>query len=322
MADAKPSPFTKPKSPPIVAPVSVCRLGEHCHVNGKGLKTFGTKFPLATVQRLASCCIQLTGENFYDPTKPDLRVASGVLIAPEVALFAAHSVSQSFKAGGLKVLMDFECNAATAPPGMRSQYTSAWPACTELATAAQAVEVKTLEVGSKIDLDYAMVLIKWNSVSSSNQVKLPRIPVMPKHGFVFSKELLMIGHHDDSKNQGEPTQACAFKLVKDKGPNPVNQTDPNTADTYGYGELGFSAVFGFSGGGVFNEQGELIGLVKGDSVGVAGVPRINIVFLNLGLAAGKTMNDPRRGRLLQWINTGNPLKPGDGGSSPPIRFIT
>jgi len=318
---ARPSPFARPTTPPVVAPVPVCRLGQRCHVNGRGLTTFGTKFPLATVQRLASCSIQLVNSNFLNPGQPDLRVASGVLIAPEVALFAAHSVSQGFSAQGIRVLMDFECDTATAPPGMRSQYSAAWPTCTSLATASQAVEVKTLEIDSSVGLDYAMVLIKWNSASASNQVKLPRIPIMPKPGFFFSNELLLIGHPDDSSKQGEPTQACAFKLVQAKGPNPQNVTDANNPDTYGYGEFGFAAGDGFSGGGVFNELGELIGLLKGNGVGVPGMNANNFAFLNLGLAAGKTMNDPRRGRLIKWFSSGDPLKPGDSTSTTPVTFI-
>src|SRR5437868_13657665 len=150
---------------------------------------------------------------------------------------------------------------------MRYQYAAAWPACTSLATASQAVEVKTLEIDSSVGLDYAMVLIKWNSASASNQVKLPRIPIMPKPGFFFSNELLLIGHPDDSSNQGEPTQACAFKLVQAKGPNPQNVTDANNPATYGYGEFGCAGGDGFPAGGLFNELGARIGVLKRSGVG-------------------------------------------------------
>ena len=47
----KKNPFAAPKTPPVVAPVPVCSLGMRCHVNGKGLTKFGTKFPVATVRK-------------------------------------------------------------------------------------------------------------------------------------------------------------------------------------------------------------------------------------------------------------------------------
>ncbi len=300
----KPSIFSPPAAPPVVSPVPVCKLGERCHINGKGLATFGTKFPLALVQKLASSCIQLTGVNFNDPSKPDLRVASGVLIAPEVALFAAHSVSQGFSAGGVKALMCFECSAATAPPGMFSQYRGSWPTCTPLATAAQAVEVKTLEIDSSNDLDYALIRLKWlNAVNGV--VTLPRVPVFPKMGTNITKELLLIGHPDDFKtNQGEETQACAFKLFKDPGPNPQTQQ----GDVYAYGEFNFTRGSGFSGGGVFNEQGELVGILSGTPGNtIPGLNPNNFAFLKLNRIVTNTTNDPRRGRMSAYLNTGNPL---------------
>ena len=159
----------------------------------------------------------------------------------------------------IKVLVDFECDKATAPPGMRFQHPSGWPSCTALATAAQAVEIKTLESSQSDEFDYAIVLIKWNSVSAANTVQLPRTPVLPKPSFIFTDEMLLIGHPDDSKGQGEETQGCAFKVVKTNGPNPQN----GQGDAFGYGDFGFSRGDGFSGGGVFNDKGELVGLLKG-----------------------------------------------------------
>jgi hypothetical protein len=313
------SPFTRPRTPPVVMPVPVCSLGQRCHVNGKGLTRFGTKFPLAMVQRLASCCIQLTSPNFMNPGNPDLRVASGVLIAPEVALFAGHSLTQGMAVGQAKMILDYECDTATAPPGMRYQYyPGAWPACTSLATVAQAVEVKTLEFSDKTEYDYGMLLIKWSSVSASNTVHLPRVPVFPKLSPSHSDEMILIGHPDDSSGQGEPSQACAFKLVKQRGPNPYN----NQGDWFSYGDFGFSVATGFSGGGVFNDAGDLVGLMSGTPGNIiAGLNPNNLAFNYLALVAGRTMNDPRRGRLLLWQTKGDPLKPGDGGSVPPPTFV-
>lgn len=302
--DKTPSIFSQNSPPPVVAPVPVCKLGERCHVNGKGLTMFGTKFPSALVQRLASSSIQLTGPNFNDRTKPDLRVASGVLIAPEVALFAAHSVNQGFSAGDIHPLMCFECSTTTAPPGMFSQYRGGWPACTPLASTFQAVEVKTLEIDSAQDLDYALIRIKWTN-APGNVVKLPRVPVFPKMGTNLTNELLLIGHPDEfSTNQGEPTQACAFKLFKESGPNP--QT--GKGDVYGYGEFNFTRGAGFSGGGVFNEQGELVGILSGTAGNtIPGLTSKHFAFLKLNRIHTNTENDPRRGRISAYLKTGNPL---------------
>ncbi len=318
MAPPKLSPLAPPPPPPVVPPAPLCKLGERCHVNGKGLKTFGTKFPIAAVQKAASCSIALVADDVTRNVK-DARIASGVLITPEVALFAAHSMQGLAK---ISILMDFECDAATAPAGMHSQHRNQWPACTSSATVAQGVEVKALEIGATDEFDYVMLLIKWNSPSP---VKLPRIPVFPKMAFVPKPpdELLLVGHPDDATTkQGEPTQACAFKLVESIGPNPSNIGNKLTDDVYGFGEFNFTRGEGFSGGGVFNQQGELVGLLKGNGVGVPKMTANNFAFLNLGACSGKMMNDPKRGRLFQWLSTGNPLKPGDGGAATPPTFTT
>jgi hypothetical protein len=272
------------------------------------------------VQRLASSCIQLI---IPDPkgSSTKVRIASGVLIAPEVALVAAHTLQSGIAAGKMEVLMDFECDAATAPPGAKSDYKGfAFPSCTPLTTTSQAVDVKSLESDTPLSLDYAMVLIKWNSASP---VKLPRIPVFPKPGYVFSKELLLIGHPQDKTQQGEPTQAAAFTLVRDKAPNPTNLRDAVSANAYGYGKFLFTDGEGLSGGGVFNDQGELVGLLKGNTENVPGGGNWIFCFLNLGMTEGITRGDPRRGRLNLWFTTGNnnPLKPGEG-SSPAPTFTT
>jgi hypothetical protein len=214
------------------------------------------------------------------------------------------------------MILDFECDDKTAPPGMSFQYQgNTFPSCTIRATAHQAVDVKVLESSNSSEFDYSMVLIKWNG--NPNPIQLPRKPSLPKPGFVFTNELLLVGHPDGSGGQGEPTQGCAFKLVKTGGPNP--QT--GQGDSFCYGEFTFSSGSGFSGGGVFNENGELVGLLKGSPGNtISGLKPNNFAFLNLGNCEGKTRNDPRRGRLTNWFNTGNPLKPTDGAPTPAPTF--
>jgi hypothetical protein len=302
---------------PAIAQTPVCHIGNRCHVSGKGIKTFGTKFSQKKVVELASSSVQLVGKHAV--TSKVTRLASGVLIAPEVVLCDLHSLT-SFKAGGTEILMFFECDAKTAPPGAFFQYVRtkrSWPSCTELDRKPQAVEVKTLEVGKVDTVDYALLLIKWNDINAG-VVTLPRIPVMPNPGQEFSSEMLLIGHPQDSQDQGEPTQACAFRLLRERGPNPT------TGDgvSYGYGEFNFTKGEGFSGGGVFNDKGQLVGLLKGspgDTLRDKGILANHFAFLNLHLAAQRTENDPTRGRLALWFKTGNPLKPSDPSTSPKFK---
>ena len=264
------------------------------------------KFSQAKVLEFASSLVQIVINN------PPLRIGSGMLIAPQVVLCARHSLEMA--SPDIKILMDFECDTRTAPPGAFFQYEraqSTWPSCTELATSPQATVVKTLEQEEINNLDYAMLLIRWAKILPGNIVKLPRVPVISKPGRNFTDEMLLIGHPwTKGTSQGEPTQACAFKRYRTDGPNP----DTGTGDTYCYGEFGFSDGHGFSGGGVFNEQSEIVGLLKGspgDTLKAQGFQHWHFAFLDIGLAADHTMNDPNRGRLKLWLNTGNPLKQND-----------
>jgi hypothetical protein len=64
-----------------------------------------------------------------------------------------------------------------------------------------------------------------------------------------------------------------------------------------------------------------VGLLKGSPGNMLpGFSPNHFAIVNLGLVEGNTPNDPRRGRLTNWFNTGNPLKMGDAGSATPPTF--
>ena len=92
----------------------------------------------------------------------------------------------------------------------------------------------------------------------------------------------------------------------------------------GYAAAGFHTYFGASGGGVFNERGELVGILKGDFGNREHVPKELLgkyAFLHLSAAAqaigdqvkaGKAKSNDEKGeRLRQWMGGGAPLLKGD-----------
>ncbi|MGD2064366.1 MAG: trypsin-like peptidase domain-containing protein [Nitrospirota bacterium] len=289
---------------PAVPQTPVCRIGRRCHVNGKGLKKFGTKFPQPTVRDLASSSVQLIAGG--------KRLASGTLIDPTIVLCAAHTL-QTISLRDLEILMCFECSAKTAPPGEFNQYPNkaSWTKCSRLATTAQAKVVHELESGGSGDLDYALVAIEWKNAveledTDVSAVKLPRIPEIPQPSRTFTSELLLVGHPHDSQAQGEPTQASAGKLTRQRGPHP----ETLTGDAYGYATFG--ATFGFSGGGVFNSRGQIIGVLKGSRLPHARTGVGGMAFLDLGRVADLTdpSQDQRRGRITRWFQ-GLPIRKRD-----------
>jgi len=296
---------------PSVAQRAVCDRGMRCHVHGKGLKRFGTKFSQARVADLASSSVQLIST---DETGANVKLASGTLIHPNVVLCAAHSIASA--GSKIEILMYFECNAKTAPPGAARQYGSnfgKWTTCTREATKPQAEEVKTLEKGNSGGLDYALLSIRWKKmqkVDSTNVVELPRIPTLPRPSATLSEELLVAGHYwtPGKAKSGEPTQASAGELLRADGPNPQS----SKGQDYAYAD--FAAREGLSGGGVFNESGRIVGVLKG-----AGKVKFNHrgrevelkkpCFLNLSRVPVHDGDTPSR--ISTWLSTGIVLRRGD-----------
>jgi hypothetical protein len=296
------------KPQPAVPQTQVCLIGRRCHISGKGLTRFGTKFSSAKVRQIASSSVLLLDQPAGQPPTP---VASGTLISDNVVLCAAHSVPSLGQSA--KILMFYECDKNTAPPGSSDQYNmsdpasvSAWRGCTKLRSAPQAELVKVLEQGSPDDLDYALLSIRWTTLKpdpKADIVEMPRYPVAAAPSRNFSSEVLVVGHpivvvgHPPPQNMAdaEPTEASAGQLHQQFGPN----SETNKGQDYGY--AGFVSQFGMSGGGVFNEEGHIIGVLKGRKAGKGEC------FLNLARAADALPTS----RLGIWVNQGGLLKPGD-----------
>jgi len=286
--------------------MSVCVNAVKCHVAGKGITTWGTKFAQAKVLELASSSVVLVEGT------TSRSVASGVLIAPNVLLCAAHSIGDEL-GPNMRGQLLFECDASTAPgvpPRKRSALDPdppAPPPCTKLTAAPHMKLTTVLEDGSSYGLDYALVAITW----LDSKVKLPRKVTLPKPDYSYGGELLAIGHQIDmSTKVAEATQASVGKHLAagDHGPHPDPKTPAHkSAKEYTYTDI--YTTFGMSGGGVFNEQGNLVGIVSGFKQG-------KFAFLNLGLAAGKTasiggVTKPVSERLKNWMGGGQPRLSGD-----------
>ncbi len=281
---------------PAVPQTRTCKLGRRCHVSGRGIKIFGTTFQQPLVEELASSSVALVANGS--------PFASGTLISPDVVLCAAHTLD-TVSATDLEILMASECNDNSAPPGMFYQYTSGdpaknakgkakWRTCTLLGSQPQARAVKVIAKGGSTGLDYAFLGIEWKNMesgatSSIRLVTLPRLPVRPTASKSFSKEVLLIGNPWFTKEKSEPAQASAGILREEQGPNSLT----GHGDEYGYANL--AALSGFSGGGVYNEAGKIIGVLKGSK------PGHGMCFLNLGRAAEKLVN---QSTLTQWVEQG------------------
>lgn len=299
--------------------MAVCSIYSRCHVAGVGIPRFGSKFSSVTVLQLASSSVLLID-------KGGTHIASGLLIAPNVVLCAAHSIGSA--SGKLELLLFFECDAKTAPgftpSGQGSSPFSApkspAPPCTPLATVAQARELKTLETGNVHGLDYALLAIEW----PQSPVNFPRAVHLPRLDYFYGGELLSVGH-PVSGGKGEPTQATAgtHLATVQHGPHPNPQSSAERgAKEYTYTNC--QTALGMSGGGVFNEKGNLVGIVTGRRPASGGGSLIEYAFLNLGLVVGKTVAGPPAGpvseRLKRWMGGGLPLLSSDPQPSTSIVF--
>ena len=300
-----------PRTPAVQQKVQ-CPLGYPCHISGRGIRKFGNKFAQTLVEELASSSVALVQKG-----SPPKRFASGTLVDTDIVLCAEHSLTtlSTDEVMALEILLCFECSDQTAPPGARYQYrtmTAKWRTCTLLDTQPQATVVQILEKGSAGDLDYALLRIEWKSHLISTHpdfqgvklVKLPRKVSIPKPSRKFSNELLVIGYPWHTAWQGEPAQGIVGTKIREKGPHILGG-----GDDYGYVRWLGAKVGGWSGGGVFNEAGEIIGVLKGQN------QKGEIAFLNLDQAADETdvLADGLPGRLGRWFLFGRPKRTNDPG---------
>jgi hypothetical protein len=278
--------------------MAVCAAASRCHVAGKGITSFGTKFSQAKVLELASSSVLLIDAG------ASLHVASGVLITPHVLLCASHSLSGA--TAKLQGQLLFECDAKTAPGVKPSGSPSS---CTPLTTGAHMNIGRVIEDGKDDGLDYALCAVTW----IGSQITLPRKVTLPKPDYYYGGALLATGHPVTSY-KGAPTQASAGALIAAAahGPHP-NPSGPAYSASKEYTYATFNTIDGMSGGGVFNEKGHLVGIVTGYRHTATGN---EYGFLNLGLVAGKTVTHggvttPASARLKQWLGGGPPLLASD-----------
>jgi|GEM_PF-6479724 len=289
---------------PAVAAQPSCPISRRCHVGGKGINDFASKFTRAKVLELATSSVALMVQE--DGKSGLTFIASGTLIRDSVVLCAAHSVAnQSDK--DIQILLFFECNSKTSPPGHRSQYDKKslpdWQNCTKLRTKPQAKVVKALERGDSANFDFVLFAIEWTEFKPSDAVaglkivEVPRQIAFPPPSGRPTKHAVLIGHPI-----GEGTQASVGEHIKIFGPNPQTQAGTD------YGYATFETTTGSSGGGVFNESGEIIGVLKGTMPNQPGV-----AFLNLDQAQRKKnrTSNPENPHLHHWFDVGDPLLPGD-----------
>ncbi|OKP95482.1 hypothetical protein [Paenibacillus sp. P46E] len=283
---------------------NVCGIGQRCHVNGKGITRFGTQFPQQMVRKLATSSVLLVE---VDPGNPIKQVASGTLIAENVVLCASHTLG-SMLLKKTEVHLFYECtdgSAGAAP--YKPEKGEQWRTCNLAADAPQAKVVKEIESGMKDDLDYSLIVIEWkNTLNLYGQdmvIDLPRPPVIPKPSPQLSAELISLGHYmyDVTTPKCEPTQATVGKLLKEHGPYYFTLKGTE----YNYASFA-PELSGFSGGGIFNKYGDIVGVYSGRLSDV-NAKMLSLEgstsFLDLGQCAKKLPES----RLADWFN--NPSKP-------------
>jgi len=277
------------------------------------------------VRDLASSSVQLVVRkeriaNSELPPVPNQRIASGTLIWPNIVLCAAHTLEnfQDMKVDiekDVEILMFFECTAQTSPAGNLRCTFDKWPKCNVLATDPQAKVTKLLELGNTNEMDYGLLEIDWKSrdlIAGTNTqvVTLPRIPMIPRPGRRLSTQLVLIGHPWDTSSEGEPTQATVGNLNRQWGPNPYTEKGQE------YGYASFCAFRGFSGGGIFNDAGELVGILSGEPKNYSPLFAAGKAFLELGSLASKKrtwkhgkeeFTKPVSDRIRSWFSDAPPL---------------
>jgi hypothetical protein len=239
-------------------------------------------------------------------------IGSGTLIDEHVVLTSAHTVDQAVTKD-IRIGLFYECLEGTAPPGESWQYYGPgmtdkqkyeagrrkWCGCAKATFPWEASVSKVLERGSAKELDYALLAIKW---PVGPMPKPKREFILPSPDRSLGACLLLVQHP-----LGEPTQACAGRLIEPKVPCIYKESE----GPYAYATASFTAEHGSSGSGVFNEKGNIVGVFQGVRSSVEGTKHSGCHFLVLDYAERLTRADrvdPSRGRLNLWFVSGKPYR--------------
>jgi len=292
---------------------AICKVGRRCHTNAKAMTTWGSDFPAAMVKQISSSSgLLIVGST---------RMASGTLIWSNVLLAAGHSF-KGIEPTSVEVMFGYQLPAGTAPNGdvddnsggspwrPLPRWTAGAPTVTPQAKVAEILE-------HDLDLDIVFARLEWKDVvvrsSGVRIVALPRPPVIPRPGLLNGKQIAAVGHPWDTSIQAEPTQVMASAVRYANGPHHLAAS--GAGFTYYEGEW----RGGWSGGGVFNTRGEVIGVAlggRGPESGPGRKPYFGTACANLGAAAsamkrGQVRFEPSYPRIRQWLGGGSPLMQGE-----------
>lgn len=261
----------------LATDASTCPLGHRCHVEGKGIVKFGTRFKTSQVKHAADHAVVLAnadGSRIASGTLIDVGqggstgdgflLTAGEPILAGVVLCAYHSL-QTLSAS-VSVFLPYRLKAPKAPGSSWELVGDAakWVPSAPDGTYIRGRMTKVLEQGDAA-VDYALVYVEFGCLFVPARRSRPL-------GRTLSDELLLVAHPWHTTYDCEPTQASAGeKLIERAKFLPEHATD-----YYAYARL--SAKDGSSGGGVYNTSMELVGVLKGAS------PQISsgTAFLNLG----------------------------------------
>lgn len=250
---------------------STCPLGQRCHVEGKGIVRFGTRFKAGLVRRVANDAVVLVnadGQRIASGTLIDAGQGSSQmtseLVPSGVVLCARHSLQMM--SANISVFVPYRLNTPNAPGSSweRVNVPTAWVPSTPVAINYIRGNVTKLLEQGKDEYDYALLLVEFGSLS------VPQRP-FKRLGRSLSDELLLIGHPWHTTYDCEPTQASAGAKIAER----AKFQPEHATDFYAYAWL--SAKRGSSGGGVYNTSMELVGVLKGNSPQSSGT-----AFLNVG----------------------------------------
>ena len=206
------------------------RYGEPCHVNSKYADPLGD-FTKAQVQKAKHSSLLLTS------TKDTSYKCSAVMISPAWALTAKHCLENG-SVENLRAVLHDEYTAATVDTSSRKRDSNR-----------REFLIVVLQQGK--DADWALV-----NLMSHLPPDTKHYPKLANRKPNKDEKTLAI-HHP----KGEPTQGSSGKVEA------IDQNNPNRPKSKSVATDWFKVKPGSSGGGVFDKDGKLIGIVGGQTPG-------------------------------------------------------